>query len=344
MKPNWPLLIYLVALSVAISASIVLATAALAVDLAGVVVGKPLGDLRDWVASVTIPILGLLPWPGLAILARSLLRPGRPVTLTVENKPTGRATAVLIALNEEQAITHVVSDFATAATVADVVVVDNGSTDRTVELGTAAGARVVREQRRGYGFACMRALQEGVLANNSTVILCEADNTFRADDIEKLNSYLKHADLVIGSRTHPALLSGDSQLNSFFVLGNVFIGKVLQFRYWNWIMGGGLRLTDVGCTYMALRSEALKRILPALEVGGNHFVPHLLMVALEHGLDVVQVPVTFWKRVGTSKGGNASWQKGFHLGLIMLWHILTYQVRQAHAPHPVEELRHVASR
>jgi hypothetical protein len=344
MKPNWPLLIYLVALGAAVSASILLSTVALAADIVAAAAGKTIGNLRAWVAALIVPALGLLPWPGLVILARALLRPVKPLTLTIENNPTGRATVALIALNEEQAITHVVAEFVTAPNVSGVVVVDNGSTDRTPELAAAAGARVVREERRGYGFACMRALREGMLAHSSTVVLCEADSTFRADDLEKMNTYLKHADLVIGSRTHPSLLSGDSQLNSFFVLGNVFVGKILQFRYWNWTMGGRLRLTDVGCTYMAVRADALERILPSLEVGGNHFVPHLLMVALEHGLHVVQIPITFWKRVGTSKGGNASWRKGFQLGLIMIWHILTYQVRQGAALHPVEELRHVVSR
>ena len=92
-------------------------------------------------------------------------------------------------------------------------------------------------------------------------------------------------------------------------------------------MGGRVRLTDVGCTYRAIRAEALRQILPALHVEGDHFGPHMIMVALEHGLRVVEVPVTFWRRVGSSKGGNASWGKAFKLGWVMIWHILTYRVR-----------------
>jgi glycosyltransferase involved in cell wall biosynthesis len=249
----------------------------------------------------------------------------------------GDAAVALIALNEEPAIDGVVRDFAAVRQVRKVIVVDNMSSDRTAEIAARAGAHVVKELRRGYGFACQRALREAVAANQPVVILCEADGTFRAADIEKLVVYLRHSDVVIGSRTHSALLDGESQLNSFFILGNLFVAKLLQARYWDWTLGGRVRLTDVGCTYVAIRAEALRRILPSLEVGSNHFIPHFLMVALEHGLRVVQVPVTFWKRVGISKGGNANWWAGFRLGLLMIWHILTYRVKSNAITVPAEE-------
>ncbi len=208
----------------------------------------------------------------------------------------------------------------------EIIVVDNGSNDRTRELAPSAGATVVSEMAQGYGHACLRALAEGLRSGYPAIVLCEADGTFRAEDLEKLILYLRHADLVLGSRTHGFLLNSNSQLNSFLMLGNLFVAKLLQFRYWDWTMGGRVRFTDVGCTYRAVRAEALEKILPALRVGGDHFAPHMVMVALEHGLRVVEVPVTFWSRLGVSKGGNASWWAAFTLGLTMIWHILTYRV------------------
>lgn len=308
MNPNWPLLWYLVCTAVCVAAGILLATIVVVTWILGMA-GVHTFTIDAWLMAAASITLGVLPWPGLVVLARALLKPERAIS-SVVSREVGAAAVVLVALNEAQAVEKVVRDFKAHPNVRSVIVVDNGSSDQTVELAERAGAPIPREDRRGYGFACQRALREGLQSGYSVVVLCEADRTFRAGDIDKLTAYLSHTDLVIGSRTYCALLDRDSQLNSFFVLGNVFIGKLLQIRYWDWKVGGRTRLTDVGCTYLAFHAEALTRIISALEVGGNHFVPHMLMVALERGFSVVQVPVTFWPRLGISKGGNASWGRG----------------------------------
>jgi len=338
VKPNWPLLWYLVVLLIGLVTATMLASLTVAAYILGAVTGMALPSLGGLLITVVAIVLGVLPWPGLLMLAATMVKPQRTAN-SVASRAVGPVVVGLVALNEEQAVTAAVRDFASARGVGAVIVVDNNSHDRTAELAARAGARVVHEARRGYGFACQRALREGLHSGYPVVVLCEADRTFRADDLGKLTAYLKHADLVIGSRTHYALLKGDSQMNSFLTLGNVFVGKILQLRYWDWRVGGRARLTDVGCTYMAFRADALARIAPSLEVGGNHFVPHVLMVAQEHGLRVVQIPVTFWPRVGTSKGGSASWRQGLQLGLTMLWHILTYRVKTS----PASNSAHVES-
>lgn len=331
MKPNWIVLAYVVAFAAALAAVVALASLAAVLHLAGVLAGRPSSILDGWLLVVSVVALGIMPWPALVALARALLLPARPNDLRVESTNVGEAVVALTALNEEEAIGRAVRGFASEPRVGSVVVVDNASTDRTRALAQAAGAQVVEERRRGYGHACIRALREGLRSGYPVVILCEADGTFRPEDVEKLTAYIKHADLVVGSRTHRALLNSDSQLNSFFIIGNVLMAKLLQLRYWDWRMGGIVRLTDTGCTYRAIRAEALERILPSLEVGGHYFGPHMVMVALEHGLRVIEIPVTFCKRIGSSKGGNASWRMGFAVGLSMLWHILSYRVRRGPA-------------
>jgi hypothetical protein len=74
----------------------------------------------------------------------------------------------------------------------------------------------------------------------------------------------------------------------------------------------------------AIRAEALRRIVDKLYIGGHHFSPHMLMAAIADGLKVVEVPVTFRKRWGTSKGAGSGKWKGFGIGLQMIWHILTF--------------------
>lgn len=346
MRANWSLLGYLGALATGVLVAFLLASLSVVLFLYGWVTHQPVADVSEWFTWAAVVALGILPWPGIVAIGRATLTPRKAERFRVNSRPPGSVIVSLTALDDEQAIEDVVDDFIKNPDITGVIVVDNGSGDRTRELATAAGAQVIGEAKKGYGRACTRALREGLASGHPVIVLCEADRTFRASDVEKLVAYLRHADLVIGSRTHSALLNSDSQLNSFFTLGNLFVAKLLQARYWDWITGGRVRLTDVGCTYLAIRSEALVKIIDDLEVGGSHFIPHLLIVALERGLRVVQVPVTFWKRVGVSKGGNASWTSGMSLGLAMIWHILTHRVRLARQPEPVpaDALRQAPSR
>ncbi len=325
-KPNWLLLAYLVLSTAVVAIAVLLVSGSAVAQIAAWSSGVAPREPENWVTILSMISLGILPWPGLLLLARSALHPMRAQPFSVQDEAISEVTVTLVALDEEAAIGRVVEDFKNHPRVAEVIVVDNGSNDRTREIAERSGAGVVVEDRRGYGNACKRALAEGLIRGAAAVVLCEADCSYQAQDIDKLIAYLRHADLVIGSRTHPALLNTDSQLDSFLTLGNLFVAKLLQMRYWDWNMGGKTRFTDVGCTYMALRAEGLQCILARLQVGGNHFLPHILMTALENGLRVLQVPVTFWRRVGKSKGGNGNWLGAFRLGLRMICHILTYRV------------------
>ncbi|MFQ5875323.1 MAG: hypothetical protein ACE5JL_16205 [Dehalococcoidia bacterium] len=64
-------------------------------------------------------------------------------------------------------------------------------------------------------------------------------------------------------------------------------------------------------------------------MGGNHFSPHMMMVALDRGLSIIEIPITFRHRIGKSKGASQSMQMGVKVGLAMAWHILTYAARRS---------------
>ena len=135
--------------------------------------------------------------------------------------------------------------------------------------------------------------------------------------------------MVVGNRITPGLVDRRSQMNTFFVWGNQLGAKLLQLRFWDWQFMGRLRLSDLGCTFRAIRREALAEMIDDLNVGGNYFSPHMIMVSLSKGHTVVEVPVTFWPRVGESKGAN-SLIKAVAIGAAMFWHILTFGLRPTH--------------
>jgi glycosyltransferase involved in cell wall biosynthesis len=230
---------------------------------------------------------------------------------------------VLTAYDDEEAIGGAVKEFLSQRNVVNVIVVDNNSKDKTASTAFNAGATVVREYNQGYGFACRRGLIEAL--NNSQadiVVLAEGDMTFRGRDMWKLLPFLDDADMVVGSRTNMAYTDPDSQMDWFFVWGNLFIAKILELRFSNFRFISRTRFTDVGCTMRAINKDALEKIIDNLTSGGMHFSPHMMKVALKKNLRVVEVPITFRKRVGLSKGASASKSAGFKIGLRMLWHII----------------------
>ena len=114
---------------------------------------------------------------------------------------TAQIAAIIPALNEAPSIAGVVQSLREQGAVPlhDIIVVDNGSTDGTGEQARRAGATVVREERRGYGFAC----KAGVLAATDAEVIVLLDGD-AADDPQDLPRVLEpllegEADLVVGS-------------------------------------------------------------------------------------------------------------------------------------------------
>lgn len=255
---------------------------------------------------------------------------------------------VLTAYNDAQSIGDAVTDFRGQPNVRAVLVVDNNCRDETALVAARAGAHVVHEKQQGYGYACMRGLREALLLEPDVVVLSEGDGTFAGRDVTKLVAYLDDADMVIGNRITPGMVDRNSQMDSFFVWGNQVGAKLIQLKFWEWRFLGRTRLSDLGCTMRALRRDALEDVIDDLQVGGMHFSPDMIMAALRRGLLVVEVPITFWPRVGVSKGASQSVRKGAEIGLSMLWHIAAYPTRPRPAqgsmaePAVADELREAA--
>lgn len=249
-------------------------------------------------------------------------------------QPQLAVVVAITAYNDAEATAQAVRDYRVQPGVVKVLVIDNNSTDRTAELAEAAGATVFREYRQGYGYACMRGLSEALsISEADVIVLTEGDGTFVAGDTAKFLSYMDDVEFVVGNRMVRGLVAPDSQMDHFFTWGNMAVAMLLRLRFWDERFLGPAGLTDVGCTFRAVRRQALERILPDLKVGGNHFSLHMLLVALAHGISIVEIPIRFSRRVGKSKGASRSLRTGFEAGIAMIWHIITYYPRVI-APRP----------
>ena len=295
----------------------ILVQAATAVALLGALLLGLAVPLEAALAAALVPSALLLVAATLASIDLFLLLPAkrRLAQVRVDPPASARLTVALTAYEDEASIGLAVADFLGHPAVARVVVVDNASRDATAQLARAAGAVVVVEPVRGYGACVHRALREAsAYEDTELVVLCEGDRTFRAFDLDKLLAYAAHADVVNGTRIVEQLRSPRTQLTTFMYYGNFFVGKLLEVKH----LGAGT-FTDIGTTYKLCRRQALVAFLPRLNPAIDlEFNAHFLDLALASGLGVVECPITFFRRVGASKGGNTDNWRALRVGLRMI--------------------------
>jgi glycosyltransferase involved in cell wall biosynthesis len=164
-----------------------------------------------------------------------------------------RCAVVLPALNEEGAVQDIAREF--REVVPRVVVVDNGSSDRTAERASQGGAEVVSEPRRGYGSACLAGLAH--LRDHdppSVVVFCDCDGSSRARDLPRLLAPIQagEADLVLGRRV-PAepgailfhqRLGNSAVMSVYRLLFGLQVSDPSPFRALTWTLAAELDLKE----------------------------------------------------------------------------------------------------
>jgi glycosyltransferase involved in cell wall biosynthesis len=196
-----------------------------------------------------------------------------------------RSTVVIPAFNEEETIGGVLSEIP-AMTVDRIIVVDNGSTDRTAARARAAGAELVREERRGYGFACHAGFKAAVDAE--IVVFMDGDGADDPRQIPDLIAPIKagRADLVIGSRERGEAEPGALLPQARF--GNWLAAQLMRLFY-------GLEVTDLG-PFRAIRTQ----VLAALDMQEMTYGwPTEMMVKVaKRNYSLQEIPVDYRKRAG----------------------------------------------
>jgi glycosyltransferase involved in cell wall biosynthesis len=197
-------------------------------------------------------------------------------------------TIIIPVLNEEGSIgsvlDHIPRDLAS-----DIVVVDNGSTDRSPEIAKEHGARVFAEPRRGYGHACLRGIQE--ISDADVVVFLDGDFSDYPEEMRALVDPIQKGemDLVIGSRS---LGKHDKDaLPSHSALGNRIASFLIHLLF-------GFRYSDLG-PFRAIRFDALQRLGMVDRTWG--WTVEMQIKAIQKGLRIREVPVSYRKRIGQSK-------------------------------------------
>lgn len=205
---------------------------------------------------------------------------------TPQNDSKPYVSVIVAALNEEDAIEGVIR--AVPRHIADeIVVVDNGSTDRTAEVAGSAGARVIHEPRRGYGRA-FRAGLGAISQNCQIVVFLDGDGSDYPEMMDRLVQPIIEGtqDFVIGSRTQGRRERASMNLHQVFA--GYVIGLFLRLLY-------GVRSTDMG-PFRAIRRDALEKLGMREETYG--WPLEMQMRAARARLRTLEVPVDYRRRAG----------------------------------------------
>jgi glycosyltransferase involved in cell wall biosynthesis len=219
--------------------------------------------------------------------------------------PGFKTALVIPALNEEAVIGRTLREVP-AGLYCTIIVADNGSSDKTAEIARAAGAVVVREEERGYGAACLKAIHE-LPDDIQAVVFMQSDLSEAPGEAARLISPIHDgcADLVLGSRTLGKAAPGALLPHQAF--GNWLATRLIRLFY-------GFEYTDLG-PYRAIRRIALERL--NMRERGYGWTIEMQIRAIEENLRILEVPVSYGIRVAgrnkVSGSVSASLQAGFRI-------------------------------
>jgi hypothetical protein len=171
----------------------------------------------------------------------------------------------------------------------EVIVVDNGSTDGSPELAESAGARVIRESRKGYGNAYLAGFGA---ARGRYIVMGDGDDTYDFDLVARFVEPLERgADLVMGSRLRGHIHKGAMPPLHRYV-GNPVLTGVLNLFYRSGV-------SDAHCGMRAFRRSTLDRL--DLRMPGMEFASEMVIRASKAGLRIEEIPIEYHARRGESK-------------------------------------------
>jgi glycosyltransferase involved in cell wall biosynthesis len=191
---------------------------------------------------------------------------------------------IIPALDEEESLPRVLGSVP-ADVVDDILVVDNGSADRTAAVAGSCGARVITEARKGYGAACWAGFNA---ADADVLVFMDGDGSFLPHEIPRLIEPIAsgRADLVLGSRT---LNAEDARAIPVHArLGNKLVASIIGFA-------SAVRLTDLG-PFRAVTRKTLESL--GMQERAHGWPCEMILKASKLGYRVLEVPVSYHPRTG----------------------------------------------
>jgi glycosyltransferase involved in cell wall biosynthesis len=209
----------------------------------------------------------------------------------MEEKPT--LSVILPCLNEAEGLAFCLPKIKAVLSQmnipAEVIVIDNGSTDRSVEIASAEGVRVVQEPVPGYGAACMKGFET---ARGEYCFMADADGSYDFEEIPNFfAAFSKGSDLIIGNRFRGKIERGAMPWSHRHI-GNPLLSSILRLFF-------RTKIHDTHCGMRAITKKAYQRL--SLMTTGMEFASEMIVMALKKNLRILELPINYHKRKGISK-------------------------------------------
>ena len=211
------------------------------------------------------------------------------MTATLEISPDIKV--IIPAFNEGDSIVHVVQEI--PEIVSEIIVVNNNSSDNTVQNATSAGATVLTENKKGYGYACLRGIKyvEEQSKPPSIIVFMDGDYSDYPEELTKLIKPIveEDIDLVIGARVKRLREKGSMTPPQIF--GNWLATSLMKLFF-------GAKFTDLG-PFRAIKYDKLLAL--QMEDKTYGWTVEMQLKALKKKMTYTEIPVCYKKRIGKSK-------------------------------------------
>ena len=172
---------------------------------------------------------------------------------------------------------------------AEIIVVDNGSTDNSCEIAIERQANLIHEKERGYGAAYLKGFET---AKGKYLFLADSDGSYDFNEIPRFVEQLREGcDFVIGNRFKGKIEKGAMSWPRRYI-GNPTLSGVLRLFF-------KAKIYDAHCGMRALTKSSIKIL--NLRTSGMEFASEMVIKAIKNGLKIKELPINYYKRIGKSK-------------------------------------------
>ena len=206
------------------------------------------------------------------------------------SRPDPELSVVMPCLNEEKSIGRCINKAVKAiqklGISAEILIADNGSTDKSVEIAESFGARVVHQPLKGYGNAYIKGFEE---AKGKFIVMADSDDTYDLADLERFITPLQRGyDMVVGSRLKGKIMPGAMPFL------HRYVGNPLLTGFLNLLFKTGI--SDAHCGMRSFTKEAFERM--NLKTEGMEFASEMIINASKCNLKIAETPITLYGNPG----------------------------------------------
>ncbi|WP_340157142.1 glycosyltransferase family 2 protein [uncultured Maribacter sp.] len=223
---------------------------------------------------------------------------------------------IIPAFNEADSIAHVINEL--PKTVSEIIVVNNNSTDDTVKNAKAAGATVLTENKKGYGFACLHGLDYVAKKSEqpNIIVFIDGDYSDYPEELDKVVAPILENDIdfVVGAREKS--LREEGSMTPQQVFGNWLATFLMRLFF-------GAKFTDLG-PFRAIKYEKLKEL--NMEDKTYGWTVEMQLKVLKKKMTYTEVPVRYKRRIGISKVSGTV-KGSIFAGIKILGWIFKYSIK-----------------